>query len=594
MNDTRTDLKDVLLRFEQGDKPYSEHEIESALEKLRHEIKGRGDNPSEELQAEEMAFGFWEDYSNTDTGWGLYFGPKWVFSGDDGRIGEWPSIRCVNPQMLSYWAMRAKEAGHPILRTRYASLVWDFSRHVTGQNADPEMARIVIDATADIAHRDCHKYVKSVITKLERALALSLSLNDGDRVRQICDTIMSYEKRHDSDGDTRVWGLTYDLLLANKGLPLSDSQKTKIIDDLEDKLQRTANASELSEVDAFAIKDIAIRLASYYRKMDKKGDVRRVLTKYGEAFLILVEKADALTASSWLRTIHSVYVDFGLKSDADAVAVRLREIGKKCKDELSAFSVPVKIPKEEMDKYVESIISDDFDGSMKRIAGSYIPKQCDVKDQIHDLSEKNPIMFDMPVVIQDDQGRPSAEVGSIMDDMDGRVVLQISQNMKFEAIFLRFVLQRLKEKYGVTGKKVVDYACKSPVFEEDRKVIIESGLNAYLRGEFIIALHLLIPQIENAVRKIIELNGGAIYRKHRTGCLVLKTFDEVLRDQLVINVLGEDAALYLQILFTDERGWNIRNIVCHGMMAADSFTAILADRVFHVMAILGQLRTKDT
>ena len=433
-----------------------------------------------------------------------------------------------------------------------------------------------------------------MITKLEKALALYLSLNDENRVKRICETIMSYERRHDSNGDTRIWGLAYDLLLGNKGVVLSDGQKTKIIDDLEDKLQRTANVSGLSELDAFAIESIAIRLASYYRKMDRKDDVRRVLGTYGDAFLMLVEKANALTGSSWLRKVHSVYVDFGLKAEADAVAVRLREVGKRCKDELSSVSVPVKISKQEMDKFVERITSDDFDTSMQRIAYSYIPKQGDVRQQIQDLSEKNPIMFDMPVVIQDNQGRPSAYVGSIMDDMDGRIVLQISQNMHFDAISLRLVLQRLQEKYRLTGKEVVDYVHKSPVFEEDKKAIIEFGLNAYLRDEFIVALHLLIPQIEDAVRRIIELNGGAIYRKHRTGCLVLKTFDEVMRDERIINVLGEDVALYLRILFTDERGWNIRNIVCHGMMAADSFTAILADRVLHVMAILGQLRTKDS
>ena len=153
MSDTRAELRDVLLKFEQGDKPFCEHDVESALDRLRHEIKERGDDPSEELQAEEMAFGFCEGYPNKNTGWGLYFGPKWVFPGKDGRIGEWPSIHCVTPQMLSYWAMRAKEATHPILRTRYAGVVWDFSRHITNQNADPEMARIVIDATAEIADR---------------------------------------------------------------------------------------------------------------------------------------------------------------------------------------------------------------------------------------------------------------------------------------------------------------------------------------------------------------------------------------------------------------------------------------------------------
>lgn len=594
MSDVTAELADVLSSFEQNTKPFSEHDVEMSLENLRHALDKRGEVTGEELQAEEMAFGFCEDYSNTNSGWGLYFGPKWVLPGEDGRVGEWPSIHFVTAQMLAYWSTRARDARHPILRARYGGLVWEFSRRVTGQNVDPEMARIVIDAAADIAAVDCHKYVKSVMTKLERALSLSLSLNDGNRVNRMCEAIMSYEGKHGGAGETMVWGLSYDLLLEAKGVSLSDEQSAKIIRDLEDRLRRSVDASEGASSDPFAIESVALRLASYYRKTGRKEDMRRVLITYGSTFLTLAEKCDALVGSAHLRKIHSVYVDFGLRTEAEAIAVGLRETGKRCKDELAHFSVPVEIPKQEMERYVESLISNTFETSMLRIAYTYVPKQNEIRQQIQDLSEKNPIIFDAPMVIQDDEGRPVAYVGSMMDDMDGRVVLQISQNMQFAAIHLRPVLQALRERYKVTAEEVVDYIYKSPVFAEDRKAIIKLGMNAYLANEFIVALHLLIPQIENAVRRLVELTGGAIYRKHRTGSLVVKTFDEVLRDDRVAKVLGEDTALYLRVLFTDERGWNTRNRVCHGMISSDEFSAAAADRVFHALMVLCHVRSKDS
>lgn len=594
MANTNTELADILSAFEHRQEPFSEHDVESAVESLHHRVEKRGEKPSEELQAEEMAFGFCEDYSNANTGWGLYFGPEWVLPGEDGRVDEWPSIHFVTAQMLAYWSTRAREARHPILRARYGGLVWEFSHRVTGENADPEMARIVIDAVADIAAVDCHKYVKSVMTKLERSLSLSLSLNDGNRVNRMCETIMSYEERHDGTGETRTWGLSYDLLLEAKGASLSDGQRAKIIRDLEDKLGRMVDAGEGASFDPFAVESVALRLAGYYRKTGHKEDMGRVLMTYGNTFLTLAEKCDALVGSAHLRKIHSVYVDFGLRAEAEVVAARLRETGKGCKDELASFAVPVEIPKDKMESYVESLISDTFEASMLRIAYTYVPKQNEIRQQIQDLSEKQPIVFDAPMVIQDDEGRPVAYVGSLTDDTDGRIVLQISQNMQFAAIHLRPVLQGLREKYKVGAEEVVDYIYKSPVFAEDRKPIIELGMNAYLANEFIVALHLLIPQIENAVRRLVELTGGAIYRKHRSGSLVLKTFDDVLRDERVVKVLGEDTALYLRVLFTDERGWNARNRVCHGMMPADDFRAAVADRVFHALIVLCHVRSEHS
>ena len=44
-------------------------------------------------------------------------------------------------------------------------------------------------------------------------------------------------------------------------------------------------------------------------------------------------------------------------------------------------------------------------------------------------------------------------------------------------------------------------------------------------------MHLLIPQIENAIRNIIELSGGSTIKSQKGNKgFQLKTFDELLRD----------------------------------------------------------------
>ena len=70
----------------------------------------------------------------------------------------------------------------------------------------------------------------------------------------------------------------------------------------------------------------------------------------------------------------------------------------------------------------------------------------------------------------------------------------------------------------------------------------------------------------------------------------MRGLDETLRDSVVIGVITEDAARYLRILLTDQRGWNIRNTLCHGILPADSFGQEVADRVIHALIILAAVR----
>ncbi|NEG62137.1 DUF4209 domain-containing protein [Pantoea agglomerans] len=76
------------------------------------------------------------------------------------------------------------------------------------------------------------------------------------------------------------------------------------------------------------------------------------------------------------------------------------------------------------------------------------------------------------------------------------------------------------------------------------------------------------------------------------GGLHLKTFDELLRDPIVENCFGINASFYLRILLTDQRGWNLRNDVCHGISPADSFNYMTADRLLHVILFLSLAREK--
>jgi hypothetical protein len=58
----------------------------------------------------------------------------------------WPDLKQVNAAMIDHWKSRAREVRHPLMRARYADLVWDLEQPATGRKRAVRFARQAIDA----------------------------------------------------------------------------------------------------------------------------------------------------------------------------------------------------------------------------------------------------------------------------------------------------------------------------------------------------------------------------------------------------------------------------------------------------------------
>ncbi len=72
-----------------------------------------------------------------------------------------------------------------------------------------------------------------------------------------------------------------------------------------------------------------------------------------------------------------------------------------------------------------------------------------------------------------------------------------------------------------------------------------------------------------------------------------KTLTDILEFEPVIKErFGEEAHLYMVAFLADSRGMNIRNRMCHGLMAEEDMNRWVSDRVLHTMLMLGTCRRK--
>jgi len=135
-----TEIKRYIKNLEQEPKALEsfngEHNIAQKIKDILK--KDKKYQPTKEDIAEQIAFDFMAEYPNDNSGWETYYGPMFVLPNDKGQMVEYPSIRRVNQEILKYWTIRARESKNPILSSRYADLVVNFSSKILNKRGNSQ------------------------------------------------------------------------------------------------------------------------------------------------------------------------------------------------------------------------------------------------------------------------------------------------------------------------------------------------------------------------------------------------------------------------------------------------------------------------
>lgn len=592
MTSNESKLDEVLARFEGLAEPFDEIQVADAIQDLLRERGGKTAEPTFRELAEGIAFSVAETDSEEKSRWGTFYGPKNIWKMQDGAEHESPSIDRITPDMLDYWQSRADAAQHPRLKAHYADLVWDLSYRVAQRRPDVRFARMAVDATVQLVSSGQCEYSCDAHCKLKRALAIALSINDATRVAVVRDTAIEYERATATDDELGTWGFAYDLLIeSQRKLLLAAEQERPIIDDLEARLTRAAN-SEPPHFNPFGAESAALRLARHYRRRNLPDDLRRVMNTYVQAWIKIARQAMPLLGATWLEKVHRTLLDFGLKAEADEMEPQLRSLGARSHENMAKISHTVQFTAEEIEAFANEMTAGTWPETLARIAVQFLPDPAKAREQVLKIAEQSPTMSLFSHRILDHDGRVVAEVASVREDLGGHVVQHIAQDLTFWRPFLRLALERAQSRHNATVDSFVEFLFQSPAFPPENRVLVERGLRAFVDGDFAVAIHLLIPQVEAAVRNLVVAAGGPVYEVGRHGGTNLRNLDKLLADPRLVASLTERIALYLRVLLTDQRGWNVRNLVSHGLVGPGAFGPSVADRIVHALLLLALVREK--
>lgn len=536
--------------------------------------------------------------------WDMHWQPQRSWTDEQSLPRHIPDLNGIDDDIVREWSRRARAARHLVLRARYADLAWEIARFRKAaalrnsqtrdpMQPDPEDARLAIEAYLKAVARHLAVDVFRGWRYLGRAVELAASLRDDELLRRAKDAIFAYRATCEGDDPTYPLWLFDDIAWEQRrALGLSDGEKAIAIGALERMLALRSEAFNTQLFEPHSAQDAADRLGRWLRELRQEAEARRAANIAGLAMETAAEKVPALSGIGLLQRLAERYRNAGEKVSVARVEEAIRRLAPAAKGELRHVEVPFDLPKDKLDAWADHVAGATFAEGIERVAGMNLIRKDQVEATVLEFAESGHwFVARMPIQLIREDGFSSAVIGSTEEDLEGRAIHYAARLIGGTAPFLNIALSRFREKHGVDLKTLSSWLAKSPLFPDSRLKLTHDGLAAWFSEDWVKAVHVLLPQVEAALRDLLAKLGGAVMKPdpHHGGFQSIG-LGEILSAETFVAQVAEDIRFHLRVLLTDPRGINLRNDALHGLAAHELFGRGIANWLVHAVIMIGLFR----
>jgi hypothetical protein len=341
------------------------------------------------------------------------------------------------------------------------------------------------------------------------------------------------------------------------------------------------------------VENTANALMAIYRKAKDATNVQRVAKEYGAFYMRLAQKTNSSLAIGWLMPVVALYEKERLDDEADEVRLYMEDRGSTVAGEMRQIGMEIRIEKAVVDAQLDELLApDDLFLALFRASYSMVPKPDDMRKQLERYANECPIVSSIPRIMSGSKGMPVAKIGPAEDDQEGRLVEECAREIHMNALFFESAWVKAKEKFCFTAEELIEVLKPSILFEAHRKDFFEQGFAAFEAGDYVKSIHVLVPQVENMMRMLLKVLRVPTTKSVRNNPDIteLKNLSEALNHRRVKETLEEGLWLFLKVLYTDKRGYNLRNEVAHGIASLQAFNKLVAGQVIQSIILLSALR----
>jgi len=524
--------------------------------------------------------------------WDMYWQPLGSAVDHAGKNHYLPDAADVDVEVIDSWKARAQSARHPLLRARYGDLAWEvayFRRRELGlRRRDVTMARIAIESYLDAVERTLFIDDIYAWNDIERAIELALSINDASSVQRGKAVLFKFRAEAEARDDRYAFWRFHQIAWEHAAeLDLTAAERAEIVRVLESQLALRSDISNPRTFDPHLATTAADALKLWRDDAGESAEANRAAHTAGQAFEAAAAKAGGLTSIMWLTDQLARYRQLGDQAGIGRVERAIREHADEAQGEMQRISVPLGITPAEVEAWADRVAGDNLDQALQGLAHVGVVDRASTERGI--LERAQGLSAHLAFIIIDRDGFPTAAIGSVRDDLDGQVVARGAQLVSQQGPWLNVAWRRIQGKHGADLEALLEWLSRSPCFPPERLPFIREGLAAWLAGDSVKAVHVLVPQIESALRDSLAALGGVVTKQGKHGGSQKISLGEVLAREQFAQV-PEALRFHFQVVYADSRGLNIRNHLAHGILAFELLGLGLAHIVVHSIILIGTFR----
>lgn len=589
-------LKDILSKYDNPEtKQFSYYDVASAIGKQLP--KEQSSLP--EVRSEMLAMQF-QDNTGQDV-WNTYYGPFLIGEENVTKKPVYaPDIASVTAEDIEYWTKRARETDNPLMKMRYAGLVFDFHKKIFGKDADYKTIKLpYIQSVIKVVKEDYFSHVYEGYVYAERALSCARGFRNQELIDDAKEALKHLEEKYViDDSKPGLWCTGFEVMMKYEDVFSEEEMVQKLLEHVH-RLERIEKQAleDGHKTDEFAhLADSEVKvLCKYYAKHNQHDKIEELLCRLYLIFKAAKPARGAMWYHGLLDQLQNRCREYQCEKLAKRLYVDIQECGQEAMQEMKLINIPIEINNADIEAYLNEFMS----GSNEDVWAKYIirniPKLKTEQKELERESRNNPLLDIGSIVVYDVFGNPMRKLGHGENQAFSKLMYSMYRRMQISTTFMNFEKKKMIEKGILTVDALMQAFEKSPFIHDSQRSILKRGFESYLEGDYLVACHLLIPQFESAIRRMVMKLGGEILKQDRKledGNQYITLNGLLTSDTLKNSGVPEDMLVYFQNLFTNQFGWNLRNLVCHGLLPENEFAEGKADRIVHALMIISTLGLK--
>ncbi len=467
-----------------------------------------------------------------------------------------------------------EEIPNVMLKARVADILWDL--HIKPKN--PQYAEFVIDIYINLPFFDHDTFFYNQVF-IKRGLRLARNMNKENVIHGFEKKVLTNFVNYQYDGYAYLANLC-DFMIENQ---LCETDANTI----SEKLFSFGKNSE-EDKNFYLANKYYSRASVWANKYDKNKAIEyqcyNAKASIHHAEYVAANENQGLSENHFyeeaLKIVRALPKEkrrnyISEKEELD-ILDKIRSSGQKCLDNMKQFSAPIDLS--ECINQIESHIK----GKSKEEALEYLALVSTninyegLKESAIKMFQGSPLFSMISKQFFGNDGRVIAhtngyDITKPLTEDDKNVqqwmVFEYQNHIQMHVVGIILpALHIFVNEHTFTFRELNDIVNKSTIFPNDRKGIITKGLMAGFEYDFITALHLLIPQVENMVRYQLRLANVKTSGIDKEGIETENGLSTLVKNPEFDLIFGKDLGFEIKALLCDPFGTNLRNNVAHGLL----------------------------